>query len=424
MTVETPLTGRIRPGAEPPDLAAYERSGGLQGLRRALAMAPADVTALVKEANLRGRGGAGFSAGMKWSLLPAVSQAARPRYVVVNGDEMEPGTFKDRLLMEGDPLQLVEGAIIASYAVQADVAYLFVRAEYVVAAERLRRAIAEAYAGALLGKDILGSGYSLEMHLHVSAGRYMCGEETGMLNSLEGKRANPRTKPPFPPVVGLWGKPTLVNNVETLCNVPHILARGAAWYLSLSRTKNGGTKLYGASGKVKRPGLWELPMGATVREVLDRAGGMRDGLAFRGCLPGGASTDFLTDAHLDVALDFDAVPKAGSRLGTGTMIVLDDRTCPVGMLENLEHFFAQESCGWCTPCWSGLHWCERILGAIERGEGRAEDLSVLEFQTRFNAPGHTFCALAPGAVEPLQSALRWFREDFDRHIRERRCPWR
>lgn len=424
MTADNPLTRRIRPGAGPPDLPAYERSGGLQGLRAALAMTPAEVTAVVKEANLRGRGGAGFSAGLKWSLVPAPDDGARPRYVVVNGDEMEPGTFKDRLLMEGDPLQLVEGTIIAAYAVQADVAYVFLRREYVVAAERLRRAIAEAYARGLLGRSVLGSGWALEMHLHVSAGRYMCGEETGLLNSLEGRRANPRTKPPFPPVVGLWGKPTLVNNVETLSNVPHILERGAAWYLGLSRTRNGGTKLYGASGKVKRPGIFELPLGTTLGELLDRAGGMQDGLAFRGCLPGGASTDFLTSEHRELPLDFDTVPKAGSRLGTGTMIVLDDRTCPVGMLENLEHFFAQESCGWCTPCWSGLHWCERILGAIERGEGRPEDLSVLEFQTRLNAPGHTFCALAPGAVEPLQSALRLFREDFDRHIRERRCPWR
>lgn len=423
MSAEAPLTRRIRAGA-PTDLASYERSGGLQGLRKALTLTPAEVTAVVKDANLRGRGGAGFPAGVKWGLVPAVEQAARPRYVVVNGDEMEPGTFKDRLLMEGDPLQLVEGAVIAAYAIQADVAYVFVRREYVLAAERLRRAIAEAYARGVLGRSVLGSGYALEMHLHVSAGRYMCGEETGLLNSLEGRRANPRTKPPFPPVVGLWGKPTLVNNVETLSNVPHILERGAAWYLALSRTRNGGTKLYGASGKVRRPGIWELPLGTPLGEILGRAGGMQDGLAFRGCLPGGASTDFLTGDHLDLPLDFDTVPKAGSRLGTGTLIVLDDRTCPVAMLENLEHFFAQESCGWCTPCWSGLSWCERILGAIERGEGRPEDLSVLEFQTRQCAPGHTFCALAPGAVEPLQSALRHFRDDFDRHIHERRCPWR
>jgi NADH-quinone oxidoreductase subunit F len=420
---ETPLTRRIRPGAEPPDLAAYERSGGLQGLRKALAMAPAEVVATVKAANIRGRGGAGFSAGLKWSLVPAGPDAPRPRYVVVNGDEMEPGTFKDRLLMEGDPLQLIEGAVIAALAVQAETVYVFVRREYTLAAERLRRAIAQAYAGGVLGRRILGSDWSVEMHLHVSAGRYMCGEETGLLNALEGRRANPRSKPPFPPVVGLWGKPTVVNNVETLCNVPHVLDRGVDWYRALSRTPNGGTKLYGASGKVKRPGIWELPLGVTVGEVLDRAGGMRDGLRFRGCLPGGASTDFLTDAQLDVVLDYDTVPKAGSRLGTGTMIVLDDRTCPVAMVENLEHFFAQESCGWCTPCWSGLRWCERILGAIERGEGRPGDLATLELQTRLNAPGRTFCALAPGAVEPLQSALRHYREDFERHIRERRCPW-
>ncbi len=388
-------------------------------------MTPAEVASTVKDSTLRGRGGAGFSTGLKWSFVPPRGHAPGPRYLVANGDEMEPGTFKDRLLLEGDPLQLVEGMIIAAYAVQANVAYLFLRREYTLAAERARRAIAQAYAAGLLGKDVLGSGYALELHLHVSAGRYMCGEETGLLNSLEGRRANPRTKPPFPQVAGLWGKPTAINNVETLCNLPHILDKGPAWYRALSgRERNGGTKLYGASGKVRRPGVWELPLGTTLGALLDRAGGMRDGLRFRGCLPGGASTDFLTEDHLDVHLDFDEVPKAGSRLGTGTMIVLDDRTCPVGMLETLEHFFAQESCGWCTPCWSGLHWCERILSALEEGDGRPEDLRVLEFQTRFNAPGRTFCALAPGAVEPLQSALRYYREDFERHVAERRCPWR
>jgi NADH-quinone oxidoreductase subunit F len=423
--METPLTARTGRGGEPPDLAGYQQTGGLQGLRKALRMTPAEVTSVVKDSTLRGRGGAGFPTGLKWSFVPAGPDAPRPRYLVANGDEMEPGTFKDRLLLEGDPLQLVEGMIIAGYAVQADVAYVFLRREYTRAAERVKRAIAQAYASGLLGKDVLGSGYALEMHLHVSAGRYMCGEETGLLNSLEGRRANPRTKPPFPQVAGLWGKPTIVNNVETLCNLPHVLDKGAAWYRALSgRPHNGGTKLYGVSGKVKRPGLWELPLGTTVGELLDRAGGMRDGLRFRGCLPGGASTDFLTDAHLEVPLDFDEVQKAKSRLGTGTMVVLDDQTCPVGMLENLEHFFAQESCGWCTPCWSGLHWCERILAALEAGEGRPEDLEILEFQTRFNAPGHTFCALAPGAVEPLQSALAYYREDFERHVRERRCPWR
>ncbi len=424
-TRETPLTRNIRPGQPPLDFAGYERAGGYQGARKALGMAPSEILAVVKESNLRGRGGAGFPTGMKWSFVPMGGDAPRPKYLVANADEMEPGTFKDRLLLEGDPHQLIEGMIVAACAIEADVAYIFLRGEYRLAAQRLRNAIAEAYEHRLLGRNILGSPHSLDMFLHISAGRYMCGEETGLLNALEGRRANPRTKPPYPQVSGLWGKPTIVQNVETLCNLGHIVSNGAAWFKGLSYGEDGGTKLYGASGKVKRPGLWELPMGTTVREILEEhAGGMRDGVRFRGLLPGGASTDFLVERHLDVRMDFREVEKAGSRLGTGTMIVLDDRTCPVGMVANLERFFAQESCGWCTPCWSGLAWTARILGAMEDGEGRPEHLERLAFQTKFNAPGHTFCALAPGAVEPLQSALKYFRDDFDRHIRERRCPYR
>ena len=423
--METPLTNGIRVDGEAPDLKSYERSGGYQGAREALRMAPAQVTEMVKQSDLRGRGGAGFPTGTKWSFVPMGKDAPHPKYLVCNADEMEPGTFKDRLLLEGNPHQLIEGMIIAGYAIEADVAYVFLRGEYTLSARRLEKAIQEAYASHYLGKNILGSGYSLQLYLHLSAGRYMCGEETGLLNALEGKRANPRAKPPFPQVSGLWGKPTIVQNVETLCNLPHILTHGAQWFQGLSRTKNGGTKLYGASGKVKRPGLWELPMGVTVREILEEyAGGMRDGFQFRGVLPGGASTDFLTEKHLDVPMDFDEVQKAGSRLGTGTMIVLDDKTCPVGMCANLEHFFAQESCGWCTPCWSGLRYAARILKAMEDGQGQSGDLEKLEYQTWFCAPGHTFCALAPGAVEPLQSALKYFRGDFERHIQEKRCPWR
>lgn len=424
--MEKPLTKNIPSnGDEPLTLEAYEKAGGYQAVRKALKMAPGDITTLVKTSGLRGRGGAGFPTGLKWSFVPMGSDAPHPKYLVANADEMEPGTFKDRLLLEGDPHQLIEGMIIAAYAIQADIGYIFLRAEYTVAAQRLRKAIAEAYENHSLGKNILGSGYSLEMYLHVSAGRYMCGEETGLLNALEGKRANPRSKPPFPQVSGLWGKPTIVQNVETLCNLPHIVNQGADWFKGLSRGADGGTKLYGVSGKVKHPGLWELPMGTTVREILeDRAGGIRDGMKLRGFLPGGASTDFLTEQHLDVAMDFNEVQKAGSRLGTATMIVLDDHTCPVGMVWNLEHFFAQESCGWCTPCWSGLNWAEKILRAMEAGRGEPGDLEKLEFQTKFNAPGHTFCALAPGAMEPLQSALKYFRDDFEQHIREHRCPWR
>jgi NADH-quinone oxidoreductase subunit F len=422
---EKPLTKNMRPDGRPLSLTEYTEAGGYQALRKALDMAPQEITAIVKQSNLRGRGGAGFPTGMKWSFVPLGQDAPHPKYLVANADEMEPGTFKDRLLLERDPHQLIEGMIVAARAIEADVAYVFLRGEYTVAADRLSRAIAEAYAGGYLGKNILGRDFNLELYLHISAGRYMCGEETGLLNALEGKRANPRTKPPYPQTSGLWGKPTIVQNVETLCNLPHMVNHGADWFRSLSYTEDGGTKLYGASGKVKRPGLWELPLGTTIREVLEEhAGGMRDGLRFRGVLPGGASTDFLVEEHLDVRLDFNEVQKYGSRLGTGTMIVLDDRTCPVGMLWNLEHFFAQESCGWCTPCWSGLSWAERILKAMEEGRGQPGDIEKLQFQTRFMAPGNTFCALAPGAAEPLQSALKYFRDDFERHIREKRCPWR
>jgi NADH-quinone oxidoreductase subunit F len=423
--MEKPLTKNIRPDGEMVDAAAYEQAGGYQGLRKALSMAPKEITETVKQSNLKGRGGAGFPTGMKWSFVPMGPDVPHPKYIVCNGDEMEPGTFKDRLLLECDPHQLVEGMIISAFAIEADIAYVFLRGEYKLSGSRVTRAIEEAYERHYLGKNILGSSRSLEMYVHMSAGRYMCGEETGLLNALEGKRGNPRSKPPFPQVSGLWGHPTIVQNVETLCNVPHIINHGAEWFKSLSKTADGGTKLYGASGKVKRPGLWELPLGTTVREILEEyAGGMRDGVKFRGLLPGGASTDFLVPEHLDVKMDFTEVQKFGSRMGTGTMIVLDDQTCPVGMILNLEHFFAQESCGWCTPCWSGLNWAERMLAALEEGRGEPGHLDKLAYISGFIAPGNTYCALAPGAAEPLQSGLKYFREDFEKHISEKRCPWR
>ncbi len=388
-------------------------------------MAPAEVVQTVLDSHLRGRGGAGFPTGRKWSFVPRGEQAVHPTYLVVNADEMEPATFKDRLLLEGNPHQLIEGMIISAYAVQADIAYIFLRQEYATAASRLSRAIAEAYARGYLGRSILGAGFSLELYLHTSAGRYICGEETALLNALEGRRATPRAKPPFPLVVGLWGKPTIVNNVETIANVPHIVEHGADWFRQLSHSKDGGTKIYGVSGRVKKPGAWELPMGTTIREILEEhAGGMRDGFKFRGLIPGGASTEFLVEAHLDVKMDFDSVQAVGSRLGTGTMVILDDRTCPVGMVLNLMRFFAQESCGWCTPCREGLPWLTRILEAIENGRGESKDMELLKRHTRLLGLGHTFCALAPGAMEPLQSALSLFEDDFLRHIREKSCPWR
>lgn len=351
--------------------------------------------------------------------------APRPKYMLVNADEMEPGTFKDRLLLEGSPHQVLEGAMLAAYAIQASQAYVFLRWEYRLAAKRIEAAIAEAYQAGYLGTDILGSGYDLELHLHVSAGRYMAGEETGLLNAMEGRRPNPRNKPPFPQSSGLWGRPTIVNNVETLSNVPHIVLRGADWFKGLSKSPDAGTKLYGVSGRVKKPGLWELPMGTTIRELLEEhAGGMCEGYRFRGLLPGGASTDFLVEQHLDVPMDFDSVQKAGSRLGTGTMIVLDDRTCPVSVVYCLEAFFARESCGWCTPCRDALPWTASLLKAIDDGQGQPGDLERLALHCRLLAPGNTYCAFAPGAVEPLQSALKYFHDDFERHIAEKRCPWR
>jgi NADH-quinone oxidoreductase subunit F len=424
--MERPLTGHIRTYGEPLGLGDYEKLGGYQAVRKVLkGMTPPEVIGMVQSSGLRGRGGAGFPTGIKWSLMPRGEDAARPRYLVCNADEMEPGTFKDRLLLEGNPHQLIDGMIVSGYALQVDSAYIFLRWEYRMAAKRLERAIAEAYENHYLGKNILGSGYGLELHLHVSAGRYICGEETALLNALEGKRAIPRAKPPHPQVCGLWGRPTIINNTETLCNVPHIISHGVEWYKSMSHTDEGGTKIYGVSGKVKRPGAWELPMGTPMRELLEEhAGGMADGVAFRGVLPGGASTDFLLEEHLDVRMDYESVQKKGSRMGTGQMIILDDRSCPVGMVLNLERFFARESCGWCTPCREGLPWIAKILHAIEEGEGQPEDLEILEQQARLLGPGNTFCALAPGAVEPLQSALKLYREDFERHIREKRCPWR
>jgi len=414
-----PLTCRLRPDGQAVGIADYERAGGYQGLRAALQQAPLEVQAAVVKARLRGRGGAGFYAGRKWSGVPMGKDAPRPKYVVANGDEMEPGTMKDRLLLEGDPHQLVEGMIVTAYAVQAEAGYVFLRREYVQAARRVRRAIDEALAAGYLGKNILGSEFSLSLRLHTSAGRYMCGEEEGMLNALEGKRAVPRSKPPHTVTCGLWGKPTVANNVETLCCVPHIVCNGPEWFLSLARTADGGgTKLYGASGRVKRPGLWELPLGTTLGEIFhDHAGGMAEGYAFRGLLPGGASTSFLLEKHFDVPMDFAAPDKKGSRLGTGTMIVLDDKTCPVGMLANMQAFFARESCGWCTPCREGLP-------CIESGAGQEGDLEILDDHVRMVRMHYTFCALAPGAMMPLEGALLYFHDDFERHIRERRCPWR
>ncbi len=418
--MERVLTRNIADDPIPINLATYEANEGYEGLKKALTdLSPEDCESIVKDSKLRGRGGAGFPTGMKWSFVPK-GDACTPghKYLVCNADEMEPGTFKDRLLMEFDPHQLIEGMILSAYTLGADIAYIFIRGEYVVSIERLREAIAECYEKNYLGKNILGSEFSLEMYVHPSAGRYICGEETALINALEGKRANPRAKPPFPQVSGLWGRPTIVNNVETLCNIPHIIHRGADWFRTLGRGEDSGTKLFGVSGKVKNPGCWELPMGTPVREIIeDCAGGMLPGLKLKGFLPGGGSTDFLTSDHLDLAMDYNVIGAAGSRMGTGTMIILDDQTCPVGMVLNLIRFFAQESCGFCTPCRDGLPWTRQVLEDIYNGRGRKEDLETLAYQVKYiGGIGNTHCALAPGAMEPLQSALKYFYSDFEKLI--------
>ena len=426
MQMETPLTQHIKANKPPMNLKEYEQAGGYQALRKVLKeMQPQDVQKIIKDSNLRGRGGAGFPTGMKWSFVPLGDDAPKDKYLICNADEMEPGAFKDRLLLEGNPHQLIEGMIIAAYAIQANKSYVVLRWAYKEAAELIFKALAEAEQAGYIGQNILGSGYALELYLHTSVGRYIRGEETAHLEALEGKRAIPRSKPPYSAVSGLFGKPTIVNNVETLCCVSHIVNNGSEWFKNLSLNGVGGTKIYGVSGRVKNPGTWELPLGTSMREIIfEHAGGMKEGFRLKGILPGGASTDFLTEEHLDVNMDYSSVEKAGSRLGTGTLIILDDKTCPVGMVHNLEHFFAQESCGWCTPCREGLPWVEKILLSIEEGKGKLEDLDILSFHAVNLGPGRTFCALAPGAVEPLQSSIKYFREDYVRHINEKKCPWR
>ncbi len=423
--VVKPLTRNIDMRRAPLDIVQYQGTGGYQSVRNiAAGLSPADVLLQVKDSGLKGRGGAGFPTGLKWSFVPMGDGTPVQKYLVVNADEMEPGTFKDRLLMEGDPHLLIEGMIIAAYTIQASKAYIFLRGEYIAAEHALKKAIVEAQQVGLLGNNILGTGFNLDIIMHSSAGRYICGEETALLNALEGKRATPRAKPPFPQVSGLWGKPTIVNNVETLCNLPGIIAYGVDWYKGLTRGVDHGTKLFGVSGRVNKPGCWELPFGTTIREVIEEhAGGMQQGYKLKAFLPGGGSTDFLLPEHLDLALDYDVIGKAGSRLATGTMIILDDRTCPVGMVGNLMHFFSHESCGWCTPCREGLPWIDEIFNDLESGKGQEKDLAILHEHVGYLGPGRTFCALAPGAMAPLGSALKYFREEFDAHIKQAACPY-
>ncbi|XRX43221.1 MAG: NADH-quinone oxidoreductase subunit NuoF [Buchnera aphidicola (Tetraneura sorini)] len=378
---------------------------------------PKKVIELIMLSGLKGRGGAGFPTGIKWRLVSNQKQIF-PHYLLCNADEMEPGTYKDRFLMEKIPHQLIEGILISAFAIRSSCGYIFLRGEYTDAERILKRAIEEAKDFGFLGKNILGTDFSFDLFLHSGAGRYICGEETALINSLEGRRANPRSKPPFPAVSGLWGKPTCVNNVETLSNIPSILLHGIDWYKSLSNSEDSGTKIVGFSGKVKKPGIWEVPLGITAREILEEyAGGMQYGYVLKTWLPGGASTSFLVKKHLDIKMDFSSFMKIGNRLGTGMAMVVHEEISMVSLLKNLEIFFSRESCGWCTPCRDGLPWIVKILNSLEKKTGKLKDILLLEELCTYLGPGKTFCAHAPGAMLPLKSALFYFRHEFEAGIK-------
>ena len=400
----------------------YCSEGGFVAFSRALRdMTPDEVQQAVIDSGMRGRGGAGFPTGKKWSFVPR--NLPGPRYLICNCDEMEPGTYKDRVLLESNPHLLVEGMALACYALGIRHAFIFIRRGYEQAADNLRQAVAAAHAAGFLGENMQGSGFSLELDIHQSAGRYICGEETALINALEGIRANPRAKPPFPAVKGLWGQPTVVNNVETLANIPAIINGGPAWWKGLAATPEAaGTKLFCTSGHVVRPECFELPLGMTLGEIIDGpCGGMRPGSSFKACIPGGASTPYLTKLHWDVPMDFDPVAKAGSRLGTGGIVVFDQDTCMVAATLNLIRFFARESCGWCTPCREGLPFVRHILERIEAGQGQSGDINILREHVRLL--NYAFCALAPGAMGPVEGLLKHFEDELQEHITGQRCPF-
>jgi len=394
--------------ADSEKIATYMEHGGYQALRKALKMAPDEIVQEVRASGLRGRGGAGFPTGMKWGFIP---QDAPVKYLVINADEGEPGTFKDRLLIERDPHAVLEGSIITAYAVGIHRAFIYLRGEFVLGAKRWVEAIAEAYQHGFLGQDILGRGFDLDVSVHRGAGAYICGEETALIESLEGKRGKPRLKPPYPAQVGLWDQPTLVQNVETLANVPHIVQRGAAWFSSIGTEKSTGPKLFCVSGHVNRPGNYELPMGAPLRQVIDRAGGVRMGRSIKAVIPGGTSTPILPPDKLDVPMAFETLQAAGSALGTGAVIVMDETTDMVEVVRRITRFYVHESCGHCVPCRVGGR---RMLDALERcaaGAGRPNDLEELEALAH-NIGGITFCPLGTGMCEPVASGLRLFRDEF------------
>ena len=405
-------------------IEGYTRHDGYAALTAALAMEPDALIQLVKDSGLRGRGGAGFPTGMKWGFIPqgAEGQGAKPHYLVVNADESEPGTCKDTPLMMANPHALVEGVIIASYAIRAGTAFIYIRGEIVHVLRRVRDAVEQAYEAGHLGQDIHGSGYSLDVVVHAGAGAYICGEETALLDSLEGLRGQPRLRPPFPATHGLYASPTVVNNVESIASVPSIVRNGAEWFSSMGTEKSKGYTLYSLSGHVQNPGQFEAPFGVTLRELLELSGGMREGHRLKFWTPGGSSTPLLTDAHLDVPLDYEGVSAAGSMLGTKALQCFDETTCVVRAILRWTEFYAHESCGKCTPCREGTYWMVQILQRLEAGTATEADITTL-LDTCDNIFGRAFCALADGAVSPIVSGVALFREEFTAHLSSGGCPF-
>ena len=403
-------------------LAVYEADGGYATAKRILADMKADeVISQVKDSGLRGRGGAGFPTGMKWGFLP--KDNPKPRYLCVNADESEPGTFKDRQILEHNPHLLLESTLISAFAIQSHKAFIYIRGELARGAEIVEKAVEEAVNGGHLGRDIYGSGFDLDVVVHRGAGAYICGEETGLIESLEGKRAYPRVKPPFPAVVGLFGAPTIVNNVETLCCVRPIMEKGSEWFKSIGPEKSPGPKLYCMSGHVERPGVYELPMGTPLRDLIyEHAGGVRGGKKLKAVIPGGSSVPIFTAEEIDVNMDFESVAAAGSLLGSCGTIVMDEDTCMVRSLRIIARFYRHESCGQCTPCREGTGWLERLLIGLERGGARERDLDLL-MQVSDNMMGNTVCVLADAAAMPTKSFVTKFRSEFEEHLRQGGCSY-
>ncbi len=396
----------------------YIKLGGYEGLKKALSMKPDEIVEEVKRSNLRGRGGAGFPTGLKWSFMP---KGEGQKYFVCNADEGEPGTFKDRYIMSENPHQLIEGMVIGGFAIGATVGYIYIRGEFEFVAKTLQKAIDEAYEKGFLGKNILNSGFDFDLYIHLGAGAYICGEETGLINSLEGKTGQPRLKPPFPAQYGLFGKPTTVNNVETIACVPDIIRKGADWFLTIGPDKNNGTKIYAVSGHVNNPGVFELPMGTPLREIIfEHAGGIIGGKKLKAVIPGGSSAPVLGPENLDIPMDFDSLKNVGSMLGSGAIIVMSEDTCIVEAFTRLAKFYAHESCGQCTPCREGTAWMYKILKRIEDGEGKKGDLDlVLDICNKIM--GRTVCPLGDAAVLCIKPAIERFREEFEYHIEHKKC---